>query len=131
MFDFSKLEKLLVNKNISQVRLAEMTGLSQTAVNGMVRGRYKSIDSGNLEKIAKALNVSVGYFFNDDTSLTNQTIITTKNETEMTTIGTKSIEELIRQNSVFQQQVSDLLKMQLLNADTINNLSQGLKKKAG
>ena len=127
--DFSKLEKLLVNKNITQVKLAELTGISKTAINNWIKGRNKSIDSSNIEKIAAVLGVPVGYFFTND-SIINSKSKTNQNDQEMT-ISTKSIEELIQQNSVFQQQVSDLLKMQLLNAETINNLSQGLKKKAG
>ena len=127
--DFSKLEKLLVNKNITQVKLAELTGISKTAINNWIKGRNKSIDSSNIEKIAAVLGVPVGYFFTND-SIINSKSKTNQNDQEMTS-STKSIEELIQQNSVFQQQVSDLLKMQLLNAETINNLSQGLKKKAG
>jgi len=121
--NFKKLELLLTERNLSQLQLAEKTGISKTSINSWIRGRTATIDSNNIEKIAAALGVPVGYFFDETNNIVKDQSVYYGNNT--------TVEELVKQNGVLQKQVSDLIQMQLINAESIRNLSSGEALKKG
>ena len=61
--NINKLQDLMALRKINQRDLADMIEMSQTAISqAMNRGDFKA---STLEKIAKALNVPVSYFFDE------------------------------------------------------------------
>lgn len=56
------LKKIRNNKNLSQEKLASISGLHRTYISDVERGN-KNISLQNIEKIAKALKVKMSDFF--------------------------------------------------------------------
>ena len=61
--EVSKLYKLMKIKKISQRELAKLTGINQTTISYILRGNDMKVST--LEKIAKALDVPISYFFDE------------------------------------------------------------------
>ncbi len=59
-----KVRELRVKKQLSQEKLAEYADVHRTYI-GMIERAEKNITLVNIEKIAKALNVSVSSMFED------------------------------------------------------------------
>lgn len=65
LFKFGqRVRALRKNKNISQESLAERAGLHRTYI-GMIERAEKNISLINIEKIAKALEISIYDLFNE------------------------------------------------------------------
>ena len=62
--NISKLTQLIDGKKITKALVIKRTGMSRTTLDAILDG--KDFKVSNLEKIAAALNVNVGYFFEDD-----------------------------------------------------------------
>lgn len=58
-----RIKLLRKEANISQEKLAELAGLDRTYINSVENGR-RNISIINIEKIAKALEISLANFFN-------------------------------------------------------------------
>ena len=58
-----KIRMLRKSKNMTQDKLAELSGLSRQTVNAIETGNAENVTTGTLESIAKALGVSVKDFF--------------------------------------------------------------------
>lgn len=56
-----RLQAILDSKNLKQVSLAELTGLSSAQVNHLVSGRTKDPKLETVVKIANALDISLDY----------------------------------------------------------------------
>lgn len=65
MATLQKIKLLALQKNIPLSKLAEQCSITHQALNKIIRTNTTSIET--LEKIAAALGVSVGCFFDDDT----------------------------------------------------------------
>ena len=52
-----RLKQLLKEKKVTQMQLSSMTGLHQSRISSMCNNESRSINTYNLDKIAKALNV--------------------------------------------------------------------------
>jgi len=61
----NNIKRLRKSKNISQEKLAELTGLHRTYIGGVER-KERNISIDNIYKISKALNVPVYKLFKDD-----------------------------------------------------------------
>lgn len=61
--NISKLQDLINNSKLSKADLIKRTGLSRPTIDSILSGGDFKVS--NLELIAKALNVSVSYFFDD------------------------------------------------------------------
>lgn len=59
-----KIKKRREELGISQAELAEMTGISRVQISNYERGACKGATWQNLRKLAAALKVEPGYFFN-------------------------------------------------------------------
>ena len=59
-----RIKELRNNKRISQEKLAEIADLDRTYINSVENGK-RNISIENIEKIAKALGVSLQEFFNE------------------------------------------------------------------
>lgn len=57
------LQRLREEKNISQEELAEKSGVSRTTISLIETEKFTTVKLSTLQKIAAALNVPVGYFF--------------------------------------------------------------------
>lgn len=57
-----KVKQYRLNSNLSQEKLAELTGLHRTYISDIERG-LRSISLCNIEKIAKALNIEIYKLF--------------------------------------------------------------------
>lgn len=62
--NFSKLRKLIDGKKITKASVIKKTGISRPALDSILDGNDFKVS--NLEKIANALCVSVGYFFDEE-----------------------------------------------------------------
>lgn len=60
----SKLHGLIDGKNITKAYILKETGITRPTLDFILEG--KDFKVSNLEKIAKALKVPVGYFFDED-----------------------------------------------------------------
>lgn len=58
-----KIKMLRKQKEMTQDKLAELSGLSRQTVNAIESGKAENVTTGTLEAIAKALGVSVRDFF--------------------------------------------------------------------
>ena len=63
-----KLKNLRKTLRMSQEELAEQAGVSRQTISAIEAGMTSSVRTGTLEAIAKAVGVSVSYFFTDDVS---------------------------------------------------------------
>jgi len=61
----NRVRKLRIKQNISQEKLAEMANVHRTYI-GMIERAEKNITLINIEKIAKALDVSIYDLFIDE-----------------------------------------------------------------
>ena len=61
----SRIKELRGNRGISQESLAHLAGLDRTYINSVENGK-RNIGIENIEKIAKALDVSVRDFFDTE-----------------------------------------------------------------
>jgi putative transcriptional regulator len=53
-----KLKEVLIERNIEQKQLAEMTGLTERTISELVNNKVKRVPKDALEKIAVALKIS-------------------------------------------------------------------------
>lgn len=58
-----KIKMLRKEREMTQDKLAELSGLSRQTVNAIESGKAENVTTGTLEAIAKALGVSVRDFF--------------------------------------------------------------------
>lgn len=63
------IKVLRMKRKITQIQLAEMAGLNPQQISDIERGIVKDPRRKTLEKIAKALNVSVEYLYDYDREL--------------------------------------------------------------
>lgn len=66
----SKLNALIDGKKITKASIVKKTGISRPALDSILDGNDFKVS--NLEKIARALGVLVGYFFDEDTTEVRQ-----------------------------------------------------------
>jgi len=125
MANLQLISSLLDKKKLSIDQFAAKIGLKRGAIYKLISENSTKIDT--LEKIAAVLDVPVAYFFTDSEQVQEQvTVYSNKIHNNST------VDELVRQNAVLQKQVSDLITMQLINAESIRNLSGGeIKSKTG
>lgn len=57
------LQKLREEQKLSQEELAEISGVSRTTISLLETNKATTVKLATLQKLAKALGVSVGYFF--------------------------------------------------------------------
>lgn len=65
MKPYEKLKEIRLSQKISTYELSERTGIPQSTISKMENGKRK-IETESLELLAKALNVSVNTFFDND-----------------------------------------------------------------
>jgi len=116
MANLQLIKPLLDKNNLSVDQFAEKIGLKRGAVYNLIAENSTKIET--LEKIAKVLDVPISYFFNEtEQNEYQEKVNSNKIESNLT------IPELVRQNGVLQKQVSDLITMQLINSESIRNLT--------
>lgn len=62
--NFKKLNSLIDKKKITKASIIKKTGISRPALDSILGGNDFKVS--NLEKIARALSVTVGYFFDEE-----------------------------------------------------------------
>lgn len=62
--NISRLSDLIDGKEITKAKVIKATGISRPALDAILQGNDFKVS--NLEKIANALNVKVGYFFDEE-----------------------------------------------------------------
>jgi DNA-binding Xre family transcriptional regulator len=119
MVNLMQIRTLAVQKKITIRQLAKEVGITEQGLQSIIRNNTTTTD--NLEKISKVLLVPVSTFFEE-----TESIVSNKNVNYSSKRNNDStIDELVKQNGVLQKQVSDLIHMQLINAESIRNLSGG------
>lgn len=61
-----KLNTLMKNKDLTCLALSHITGIPNTSLSTLLKGRTDKIDVVKLKKIADALGCSLDYLMNDD-----------------------------------------------------------------
>lgn len=61
-----KLDLLMEEKHINKPKLAELSGVPYTTIDGFYKKGYQNAQISNVRKIAKVLGVSVDYLFEED-----------------------------------------------------------------
>jgi DNA-binding Xre family transcriptional regulator len=112
-----KINKVLAEKGIKKQDFLNSVGISTSTFYDMIKKNNLSVDL--IFKMSKALNVPTTFFFTDSNNLES-----TKEESRVSpNIREEYINSLIHQNEAMTSQISDLIKMQLYNAETIKNLT--------
>ena len=62
----SRVKQLLKEKNMTQYKLAQETGLYQSTMTDILTCKYKTPNFKNMSLIIKALGVSMSEFFDSD-----------------------------------------------------------------
>lgn len=119
MVNLQQIRTIAVQKKITIRRLAQEVGITEQGLQSIIRNNTTTTD--NLEKISKVLLVPVSTFFDE----TENIVSDSKSNYESNRNNNSTISELVRQNGALQQQVSDLIKMQLINSESIRNLTGG------
>ena len=62
----TRLRQILKDKNITQYRLEQMTGISHNTMSSFLNNRYRSCNLRTLVIIILSLNMSIQEFFDDE-----------------------------------------------------------------
>lgn len=65
--NINKLQGLIDGKKMTKAKVIKATGISRPALDAILEGNDFKVS--NLEKIANALNVKVGYFFDEEIAI--------------------------------------------------------------
>lgn len=60
----ARIDELLEEKNITQYRLAQLSGLAQTTIADIRKMRNKGTNIQNINAIAQGLGIDISEFFN-------------------------------------------------------------------
>ena len=90
----TKIRKLRKKNKISIVQLSGATGLS-TGLISQIERNMVSFSVEALWKISKALNVSIGYFFDEEPQISNEPIVRKDMRKVIKTADSKAIYELL------------------------------------
>lgn len=94
-----KIKKIRIEKGLTTYDLSEKTGIPQSTISKIENGKRK-IEVETLEKIAEALGISPGYFFNkentskDDLTVRNHNIDTIAAHLEGKNVTSKKLKLL-------------------------------------
>ena len=58
------IKKLMIEKEITQVKLAKIIGVNQSYISMLLNGKYKDVYLSTLYKLSDALNVSIKELLN-------------------------------------------------------------------
>jgi transcriptional regulator with XRE-family HTH domain len=95
MFKLENLEKALENKNWSRYRLSKESGVSQTTLRDIFGTKKVTPTTNTLSKIAKALDVPISDFFDDNQPKKERDYsLTTKEQENIDIEAKKIIDEL-------------------------------------
>ena len=128
MANLQLIKGLIEKKNWSIEQFGEKIGLKRGSVYNIIAENSTKIET--LEKIAEVLNVPITIFFEDSTLTGN--IQESSPDYSGINRQPSSVDNLIKQNGDLIKQVSDLIlmqnnliNMQVINAESIRNLSGG------
>lgn len=99
--DGSRLRELRLERGLSLNKLGEVTGISKSYLSFLERDIHKNPSLEILAKIAKALDVDIDYFINDDPSSEKQEgniyrFEISVSDTEIDTQKVKQLEDLLK-----------------------------------
>ena len=117
---YIKVVKLLKANNMTQSELAKKAGIPQPSLSRILSGKHTT-QIETIEKIAAALNTSVGDLWDDKNFLQNVNI-GTRNTIEIKNSFQKKLDEQTAENNILKKQI-EVLK------DTIKLLELKLSKK--
>lgn len=117
---YIKVIKLLKENNMTQSELAKKAGIPQPSLSRILSGKHTT-QIETIEKIAAALNTSVGDLWDDKNFLQNVNI-GTKNSIEIKNSFQKQLDDRTAENNILKKQI-EVLK------DTIKLLELKLSKK--
>lgn len=117
---YIKVVKLLKANNMTQLELAKKAGIPQPSLSRILSGKHTT-QIETIEKIAAALNTSVGDLWDDKNFLQNVNI-GTRNTIEIKNSFQKKLDEQTAENNILKKQI-EVLK------DTIKLLELKLSKK--
>lgn len=90
----TKIRKLRKKNKISIAQLSEATGLSTGLISQIERNMVSSSIEA-LWKISKALNVSIGYFFDEESQISHEPIVRKNKRKIIKTADSRAIYELL------------------------------------
>ena len=61
-----KLKKILKENEITQYRLSQLSGVPESTISTIIRGKNKTIELSTLYDICSGLNMELSTFFEDD-----------------------------------------------------------------
>lgn len=117
---YIKVVKLLKERNMTQSELAKKAGIPQPSLSRILSGKHTT-QIETIEKIAAALNTSVGDLWDDKNFLQNVNI-GTRNTIKINNSFQKQLDDRTAENNILKKQI-EVLK------DTIKLLELKLSKK--
>ena len=115
--------------NLNQVDMADKIFIERSSISSFENCK-RGISKRAIDGLETYLNVNINYLLNGEGEMFKpkdynevSDIVPKSNESMPPSYSNESIEQLIEQNNELVKQVSDLIKMQLLNAESIRNLS--------
>ena len=73
MEPYEKLKHFRIEKGLTTYELSELTNIPQSTISKMENNKRK-LDADSLAKLATALEIPIGVFFDDSTTVTNDDI---------------------------------------------------------
>lgn len=117
--NYNVLRKLIAEKRLQRKEVAKILEMTPSGFDHMMTNETMSVKV--LQKACEHFRVPVSYFFeNDSNTIVNESIAT---YTKQNPTREQTINLLLEQNNLVVKQVSDLIYIQKMNADTINKLS--------
>ena len=74
----TRIQDLIKDKKITQARLAEMSGVSESIISRYLQGKTKNLGDGNIIKLAKTLQVSTDFLLGE-TNIPDRKILISMN----------------------------------------------------
>lgn len=67
MLNFKKIENAMIEHKVSKAKLCSSTGIARTTLDAILNGSDTKVST--IESIASALNLRIGYLFDEDTEI--------------------------------------------------------------
>ncbi len=117
--NYNILRRLIQEKKIQRKEIATILGMTPSGYDHMMVKETMSVKS--LQKLCHHFSVPISYFF-DDQLITASEVLPNYGKVHGRS-NDETINLLLSQNNLVIKQVSELIAIQKMNADTINKLS--------
>lgn len=116
--NYNKLQELIDGKKITKATVIKKTDITRPSLDSILAGNDFKVS--NLEKLAKALKVPVGYFFDEDVTIEEYTATGQKGfvAKHIDNVDQREYSDISADDPETQRKKIEILQEQLLDAKT-------------